>query len=77
MARENGRKRLLVSWAEIEQMVSAAAVIDDCRCELAARNRNIVSEVLADTWPPSGGTTPMERCTIRKATPNTFITYIP
>jgi hypothetical protein len=49
LARENGRKRLLVSWAEIEQMVSAAAVIGDCRCELAARNRNIVSEVLADT----------------------------
>ena len=48
MTRENSRKRLLVSWAEIEQMVSAAAVIGDCRCELAARNRNIVSEVLAD-----------------------------
>jgi hypothetical protein len=49
LARENGRKRLLVSWAEIEQMVSASAVISDCRRELAARNRNIVSEVLADT----------------------------
>jgi len=49
LVRENGRKRLLVSWAEIEQMFSAAAVIDDCRCELAARNRNIVTEVLADT----------------------------
>jgi hypothetical protein len=49
LARENGRKRLLVSWAEIEQMVSALAVISDCRRELAARNRNIVSEVLADT----------------------------
>ena len=48
MARENSRKRLLVSRAEIEQMVSAAAVIGDCRCKLAARNRNIVSEVLAD-----------------------------
>jgi hypothetical protein len=49
LVRENGRKRLLVSWAEIEQMVSAAAVIDDCRCELGARNRNVISEVLADT----------------------------
>ena len=48
MARESGRKSLLVSWAEIERMASAAAVIDDCRRELAARNRNIVSEVLAD-----------------------------
>jgi hypothetical protein len=49
LARENGRKCLLVSWTEIEQMVSAAAVIGDCRRELAARDRNIVSEVLADT----------------------------
>jgi hypothetical protein len=48
LARENGRKSLLVSWAEIERMASAAAVIDDCHRELAARNRNIVSEVLAD-----------------------------
>jgi hypothetical protein len=29
-------------------MASAAAVVDDCRRELAARNRNIVSEALAD-----------------------------
>jgi hypothetical protein len=48
LARENGRKSLLVSWVEIERMASAAAVIDDCCRELAARNRNIVSEVLAD-----------------------------
>ena len=48
MARENGRKSLLVSRAEIERMSSAAAVVDDCRRELAARNRNIVSEALAD-----------------------------
>jgi hypothetical protein len=47
--REKGRERLLVSWAEIEQMVSAAAVIGDCRCELAARNGNVISEVLAET----------------------------
>jgi hypothetical protein len=49
LTRENGRKSLLVSWAEIERMASAAAVVGDCRRELAARNRDIVSEVLADS----------------------------
>lgn len=49
MARENGRKSLLVSRAEIERMTLAAAVVGDCRRELAARNRNIVSEALADS----------------------------
>ena len=49
MARENGRKSLLVSRAEIERMALAAAVVGDCRRELAARNRNIVSEALADS----------------------------
>ena len=48
MARDNVRQSLLVSRAEIERMASAAAVVDDCRRELAARNRNIVSEALAD-----------------------------
>lgn len=48
MACENVRQSLLVSRAEIERMASAAAVVDDCRRELAARNRNIVSEALAD-----------------------------
>jgi hypothetical protein len=48
LARENGRKSLLVSRAEIERMASAAALVGDCRRELAARNRNIVSEALAD-----------------------------
>ncbi len=47
MARENGRKSLLVGRAEIERMGLAAAVVGDCRRELAARNRNIVSEALA------------------------------
>lgn len=47
MAHGNGRESLRVNWAEIERMTSAAGVIDDCRRELAARNRNIVSEVLA------------------------------
>jgi hypothetical protein len=36
-----------VSRAEIEQMISAAAVIRDCRRELAARGGNLVSEVTA------------------------------
>jgi hypothetical protein len=49
LARENGRKSLLVNRAEIEQMAAAAAVVGDCRRELAARNHNIVSEALADT----------------------------
>ena len=48
MACENVRQSLLVSRAEIERMASAAAVVDDCRRELAACNRNIVSEALAD-----------------------------
>jgi hypothetical protein len=48
LPRENGRKSLLVSWAEIERMAAAAAVVDDCRRELATRSRNIVSEALAD-----------------------------
>ncbi len=47
MAHGNGRESLRVNWAEIERMTLAAAVIDECRRELAARNRNIVSEVLA------------------------------
>jgi len=52
VALETGRKRLFVSPSEIEPMVSAATVIGDCRRELAARSRTIVSEVLGDT-PPS------------------------
>ena len=48
LAHGNSQESLRVSWAEIERMASAAAVIDDCRRELAARNRNIVSEALAD-----------------------------
>jgi hypothetical protein len=44
---ENRRGSLLVSRAEIERMASAAAVIADCRRDLAARKCNIVSEVMA------------------------------
>jgi hypothetical protein len=44
--RENSRKSLLVSRVEIEQMALAAADIADCRRDLAARKRNILSEVM-------------------------------
>jgi hypothetical protein len=47
LAHEKGEERLRVTWAEIERMASAAAMIGDCRSELAARDRNIVSEALA------------------------------
>jgi len=47
LLRESPRKSLLVSRAEIERMASAAAVIADCRRDLAARKRNILSEVMA------------------------------
>jgi uncharacterized protein DUF6969 len=40
---------LRVSRAEIEQMTSAAAVIRDCRRELAARNADLMNEVTAGT----------------------------
>ena len=47
MRRENPRKNLLVGRAEIEPMVAAATVIADCRRELAARDRDILREVMA------------------------------
>ena len=47
MRRENPRKNLLVGRAEIEPMVAAATVIADCRRELAARDRDILGEVMA------------------------------
>jgi hypothetical protein len=47
LRRDNPRKCVLVSRAEIEPMVSAAAIIADCRRKLAARNRDILSEVMA------------------------------
>ena len=46
MPRENPRKSLLVSRAEIERMAAAAAVVADCRRDLAARKRNILDEVM-------------------------------
>ena len=47
MAGSDGQGGLCVSRAEIEQMISAAAVIRDCRRELASRGGNLVSEVTA------------------------------
>ena len=49
MAHSEGEQGLRVSRAEIEQMTSAAAVIRDCRRELAARDANLLSEVTAGT----------------------------
>jgi hypothetical protein len=43
----NGQKKLRVDRGEIELMAAAALVINECRCELAARKRNIVTEVTA------------------------------
>jgi hypothetical protein len=40
-------ERLRVSRNEIERMTAAAAVIRDCRQELAARNRNLLGELTA------------------------------
>jgi hypothetical protein len=37
---------LRVSQAEIEQMIAAAAIIRDCRRDLAARNTDVVGEVI-------------------------------
>lgn len=47
MPPSNGQKSLRVDRAEIEVMAAAALVINECRCELAARKRNIVTEVTA------------------------------
>jgi hypothetical protein len=47
VAHRNGQETLRVNRAEIERMSLAAAVIGECRRELGARSRNIVSEVLA------------------------------
>jgi hypothetical protein len=44
---ENAQQSLRVSWLEIERMTAAAAIIDEARRELAGRNCNVVSEVMA------------------------------
>jgi hypothetical protein len=45
LANSDGDKGLRVSHAEIEQMIAAAAIIRDCRRDLAARNTDLVGEV--------------------------------
>ena len=40
---------LRVSPAEIEQMIAAAAIIRDCRRDLAARNTDVVGEVIGSS----------------------------
>jgi len=47
LLRENPRKSLLVSRAEIEGMASAAAVVAACERDLAACKRNVLDEVMA------------------------------
>jgi hypothetical protein len=47
LANSDRRESLPVSRAEIEQMTSAAAVIRDCRRELAARDAGLVGEITA------------------------------
>jgi hypothetical protein len=49
VAHSDVEQGLRVSRAEIEQMTSAAAVIRDCRRELAARDANLLREVTAGT----------------------------
>jgi hypothetical protein len=43
----DGQRGLRVGRGEIERMTAAALVLNECRRELAARNRNIVSEITA------------------------------
>ena len=47
MPPSNRQRSLRVDQAEIERMAAAALVISDCHRELAARQRNIVTEVMA------------------------------
>ena len=49
LANSDRDEGLRVSQAEIEQMIAAAAMIRDCRRELAARNTNLVREVIGSS----------------------------
>ena len=49
MADLQGQQRLRLSQVEIERMAAAEAIIRECRCELAARDSDIVREVTAGT----------------------------
>jgi hypothetical protein len=47
LVHSSGHEDLRVSGAEIERMTSAAAVVRDCRRELAARDATLISEATA------------------------------
>jgi hypothetical protein len=49
LANSDRDEGLRVSQAEIEQMIAAAAMIRDCRRDLAARNTNLVREVIGSS----------------------------
>ncbi|HEX3413074.1 MAG TPA: hypothetical protein VHT00_15250 [Stellaceae bacterium] len=49
MANSDRDEGLRVSQAEIKQMIAAAAVIRDCRRDLAARNTDVVGEVIGSS----------------------------
>jgi hypothetical protein len=49
VTRSDGQEGLRVNRADIEQMASAAAIIRDCRRELAARDSDLLRELTAGT----------------------------
>lgn len=49
MANSDRDEGLRVSRAEIEQMIAAAAIIRDCRRDLAARNTDVFGEVIGSS----------------------------
>jgi hypothetical protein len=49
LANSDRDEGLRVSQAEIEQMMTAAAIIRDCRRDLAARNTDVVGEVIGSS----------------------------
>jgi hypothetical protein len=49
LANSDRDEGLRVSQAEIKQMIAAAAVIRDCRRDLAARNTDVVGEVIGSS----------------------------
>ena len=46
MARDNAQQSLRVSWAEIERMTAAAALIREIGADLAGNSRNIVDQIM-------------------------------
>ena len=70
---------LRVSRDEIEQMTAAAAVIRECRRDLAARGDRILEELTAGSPQRSSRVAALSRgrgLTIRRATPSIFSTRI-